>query len=84
MQLSGDLLLIASSDRGRLALQVEPLRVWELLESVRNRFAWRAAEDGRAPQWVATTPDGGAFAIGRASRLRYVAIELRSVSGRSS
>src|SRR5689334_15670807 len=41
-------------------------------------------EDGRAPQWVATTPDGGAFAIRRASRLRYVAIELRSVSGRSA
>src|SRR5690242_2558750 len=41
-------------------------------------------EDGHAPQWVATTPDGGSFARGRANRLLYVAIELLNVYGRSS
>jgi two-component system OmpR family sensor kinase len=46
-QLAGDLLLIASSERGRLALRQEPVALGELLDSVRNRFAWRAAENGR-------------------------------------
>jgi two-component system, OmpR family, sensor kinase len=62
VQLSGDLLLIASSDRGGLALQVEKLRVRDLLESVRNRFSWRAMEDGRslvidAPEEMELTGD---------------------------
>ena len=48
VQLSGDLLLIAVSDRGRVPLKREPLRADELLESVRNRFAWRAGQAGRA------------------------------------
>ena len=47
VQLAGDLLLIASSDAGGLALRVEPVAAAELLESVRNRFAWRAEEAGR-------------------------------------
>jgi len=45
--LAGALLLIASSDRGRLDLRMEPLRVDDLLESVSRRFAWRAQELGR-------------------------------------
>jgi two-component system, OmpR family, sensor kinase len=42
--LSGALLLIASSDRGRLELHQEPGTAGALLESVRQRFAWRAEE----------------------------------------
>ena len=45
VQLAGDLLLIARSDRGQLPLRLEPVGVCELLESVRERFAWRAAEE---------------------------------------
>ena len=48
VQLAGDLLLIASSDRGGLALRIDTIRAAELLESVRNRFAWRAAEQDRS------------------------------------
>jgi signal transduction histidine kinase len=48
VQLAGDLLLIASSDRGKLPLREEPVSARELLESVHNRFAWRAQEAGRA------------------------------------
>lgn len=47
VQLSADLLLIASSDQGKLALRSEPFPVRDLLESVRNRFVWRAEEAGR-------------------------------------
>ena len=47
VQLAGDLLLIASSDAGGLALRVEPIPAGELLESVRNRFAWRAEAASR-------------------------------------
>src|SRR5205807_9174631 len=42
VQLAGDLLLLAGSERGELPLRVEPVEACELLESVRNRFAWRA------------------------------------------
>src|SRR5439155_7308230 len=45
--LAGALLLIASSDRGQLALHRESIAVADLLETVRQRFAWRAAELGR-------------------------------------
>ena len=37
-----------SSDRGGLALRLDTVRVRDLLDSVRNRFAWRATEDGRS------------------------------------
>jgi len=47
VQLAGDLLLIASSDRGKLPLREEPVSARELLKSVHNRFAWRAQEIGR-------------------------------------
>jgi signal transduction histidine kinase len=47
VQLAGDLLLIASSDRKGLPLRVEPIAAHDLLESVRNRFAWRAEQAGR-------------------------------------
>src|SRR5205823_2915486 len=47
VQLSADLLLIASSDQGKLALRPEPFPVRGLLESVRNRFVWRAEEAAR-------------------------------------
>lgn len=46
-QLAEDLLLIARSDRGRLALRTETLEVSALLSSVAKRFEWRAHESGR-------------------------------------
>ena len=48
VQLAGDLLLIASSDQGQLALRTEAVPARDVLASVRNRFAWRAAESHRA------------------------------------
>ncbi|MEA2457966.1 MAG: hypothetical protein QOC95_938, partial [Thermoleophilaceae bacterium] len=47
VQLSGDLLLIASSDRDGVPLRLESMAAADLLESVRNRFAWRAEQAGR-------------------------------------
>jgi signal transduction histidine kinase len=47
IQLAGDLLLIASADHSQLALRRESLPARDLLESVRQRFAWRAEADGR-------------------------------------
>jgi signal transduction histidine kinase len=46
-QLAGDLLLIASTDQGRLALRAETFSARGLLDSVRHRFAWRAESEGR-------------------------------------
>jgi signal transduction histidine kinase len=47
VQLAGDLLLIASSDREGMPLRIESIRVYDLLESVRNRYLWRSEETGR-------------------------------------
>jgi signal transduction histidine kinase len=62
VQLAGDLLLIASTDRGKLPLREERVSARELLQSVDNRFAWRAQEAGRplqvdAPAELAFTGD---------------------------
>jgi signal transduction histidine kinase len=46
-QLASDLLLIASSDQGQIALRVETVPVLDLLESVRQRFVWRGEAEGR-------------------------------------
>jgi two-component system OmpR family sensor kinase len=59
VQLAGDLLLIASSDRGKLRLREERIAARDLLESVDNRFAWRAQEAGRALEL--DTPAGLTF-----------------------
>ena len=64
-QLAEDLLLIASSDRGKLPLRLETLETAELLDSIANRFEWRAQEAGRRVRVV--TP--GAFRV-RGDRLR--------------
>lgn len=64
--LSGALLLIASSDRDQPRLRRERVRVNELLESVRRRFAWRAQELGRA---LTGTDETGGLTLG-ADRLR--------------
>jgi two-component system OmpR family sensor kinase len=47
-QLAEDLLLIASSDRGRLDLRLEDVDVDDLLGSVVSRFDWRASESARS------------------------------------
>jgi signal transduction histidine kinase len=49
-QLADDLLLIASSDRGKLSLRLEPLHASEVFASVARRFEWRAEEEGRSVQ----------------------------------
>jgi len=46
-QLAEDLLLIARTDKGELALRLETLDVRELLDSVAVRFDWRVTEVGR-------------------------------------
>lgn len=46
-QLADDLLLTSLSDRGKLALRLEPLQAAELLTSVARRFEWRAQDAGR-------------------------------------
>jgi signal transduction histidine kinase len=50
-QLAEDLLLIAGSDRGKLPLRLETLETAELLDSIANRFEWRAQEAGRRVVW---------------------------------
>ncbi|MFY9578782.1 MAG: ATP-binding protein [Gaiellaceae bacterium] len=46
-QLAEDLLLIARSDRGKLPLNLETLDAVEILDTVANRFQWRAEEADR-------------------------------------
>jgi two-component system, OmpR family, sensor kinase len=65
--LSGALLLIAASDRGRLELRLEPVPLDELLGSVSQRFAWRAQELGRP---LVTENQAGDDCVLRADRLR--------------
>jgi two-component system OmpR family sensor kinase len=64
-RLADDLLLIARSDRGKLALQVETFEASELLASVATRFEWRAQEAGRPIR----TSAGSGFQV-RGDRLR--------------
>jgi heavy metal sensor kinase len=47
VQLAEDLLLMAQSNAGRLALRIEPLDTADLLASTASRFEWRAQEAGR-------------------------------------
>jgi len=46
-QLAEALLLIARSDQGQLALQLDELEPADLLDSIVTRFEWRAREAGR-------------------------------------
>jgi two-component system OmpR family sensor kinase len=46
-QLAEDLLVLARSDKGRLAVKLEPVEVGSLMTSLRDRFASRAAAAGR-------------------------------------
>jgi signal transduction histidine kinase len=48
VQLAEDLLIVARSEEGKLALELESLSVSDLLTSVAARFQARAAEAGRA------------------------------------
>lgn len=65
VQLAEDLLLIARTDEGRLALRREMLDGATLLESVARRFEWRAQESGRRLLTAET------------SRLEFVADRMR-------
>jgi len=55
-QLAEDLLLIARTDRGQLPLRREHVRAEALIEAVRSRFEWRAAELGKTV--IAVQADG--------------------------
>jgi two-component system, OmpR family, sensor kinase len=48
VQLAADLLVLARSGKGRLDIKQQPVAIDELLETVRERFAARAASAGRA------------------------------------
>jgi two-component system, OmpR family, sensor kinase len=63
VQLSADLLLIASADQGELQLRADPLSGSELLDSVRRRFASRAEGEGRP--LVTRAPDDLCIAADR-------------------
>jgi signal transduction histidine kinase len=95
VQLAGDLLLIASSDQGKLRLRPEPLSARELLRSVSNRYAWRAEEAARPLEVEAPadlTFSGDRLRLEQAlgnlveNALRHgtggVRVEARSVDGR--
>lgn len=56
VQLAAGLLMLAGSDRGGLPLRRERVTASELLESVRNRFARRAQDEGRS--LTVAAPDG--------------------------
>jgi len=56
-QLADGLLLIASSDRGKLALRPESIDARELLRSVAERYRWRGDLDVSAPSGLAVRGD---------------------------
>jgi heavy metal sensor kinase len=66
VQLAEDLLLMAQSNAGRLALRIEPLDTADLLASTASRFEWRAQETGRR---IALDPGGEASLRGDRVRL---------------
>jgi heavy metal sensor kinase len=66
VQLAEDLLLMAQSNAGRLALRVEPLDTADLLASTASRFEWRAQETGRR---IAVDPGGDTSLRGDRVRL---------------
>jgi signal transduction histidine kinase len=72
-QLTESLLLIACTDRGELPLDVEPLDVPELLQSVMNRFAWRAHEACRP---LSVDADAGLRVSGDRIRLEQAVSNL--------
>jgi heavy metal sensor kinase len=65
VQLAEDLLLMAQSNAGRLALRIEPLDTADLLASTASRFEWRAQETGRR----IALPRGGETSL-RGDRIR--------------
>jgi hypothetical protein len=84
---AGDLLLIASAERDGVPLRIESIGAGDLLESVRNRFAWRAQESDRrlqvdAPTDITLSGDrlGLEQALGNLVATRETAREPRSGS----
>jgi signal transduction histidine kinase len=57
VQLAEDLLVLARSDKGRLALKPERIEIGRLLSDVATRFEARVAESGRSLSL--DTPQGG-------------------------
>jgi signal transduction histidine kinase len=66
VQLAEDLLLIARTEKGELALRLERLEVERLVTSVATRFEWRAAEAGRE---IVAEPSSNALVSGDLVRL---------------
>jgi signal transduction histidine kinase len=65
-QLAEDLLLIAQTDKGKVALRRERLEIGSLFASIATRFEWRAAAAGRE---IVTTAPSGMFIEGDRLRL---------------
>jgi two-component system OmpR family sensor kinase len=84
VQLAEDLLLIAQTDKGKVALRRERLEAGSLFASVATRFDWRAAEAGRE---IVSTAPSDMFVEGDRLRLEQalgnlVDNALRHASGR--
>jgi signal transduction histidine kinase len=72
-QLAEDLLLIASSERGKLQLHLRALDTSELLASVATRFEWRAQEAHRP---LVAIPSDGLTVLGDRIRLEQALANL--------
>jgi heavy metal sensor kinase len=73
IQLAEDLLVLARSAEGKLALQLRRVRVAELLSDVHERFAARAAEAGRS---LVVEPANGVAVEGDPVRLEQALTNL--------
>ena len=67
VQLAEDLLLIARTEKGELALRLERLEIERLVTSVVTRFEWRAGEAGRE---LVVEPSSDALVSGDLVRLQ--------------
>jgi heavy metal sensor kinase len=72
-QLAEDLLVLARSDKGQLAIKLEPVDVGSLLGSLRERFSARARELGRR---LESAPPGGLAVQGDRLRLEQALTNL--------
>ena len=73
IQLAEDLLVLARSEEGKLALQLRRVRVAELLTDMRERFAARAREAGRS---LVVAPSDGLAVEGDRVRLEQALANL--------
>jgi signal transduction histidine kinase len=73
IQLAEDLLVVARSEQGKLALELRPIRLAEVLGDIRERFGARIAEAGRS---LAVEAPGGLSVDGDRLRLEQALTNL--------